>query len=75
MMINRKFSNQQQRGFTLVELMIGLLVGLVVVGGSLAMFVSTLNSSSSTLKMSKLNQDLTEYSFGYVRSDVVTKTI
>lgn len=47
-----------QKGFTLVELMIGLVVGLVVIGGSLAFFANTLNSSISTLKMVKLNQDM-----------------
>jgi prepilin peptidase dependent protein B len=59
MMINRKFSNRNQQGFTLVELMVGLAVGLIVIGGSLIMFLSTLQSSNHTLKMSKLNQDLT----------------
>jgi prepilin peptidase dependent protein B len=54
MMIRKK-----QQGFTLVELMVGLAVGLIVIGGSLAMFLSTLQSSNHTLKMSKLNQDLT----------------
>lgn len=59
MMINRKFSNRYQQGVTLVELMVGLVVGLIVIGGSLAMFLSTFQSSNHTLKMSKLNQDLT----------------
>jgi prepilin peptidase dependent protein B len=54
MMIRKK-----QQGFTLVELMVGLVVGLIVIGGSLAMFLSTLQSSNHTLKMSKLNQNLT----------------
>jgi prepilin-type N-terminal cleavage/methylation domain-containing protein len=54
MMIRKK-----QQGLTLVELMVGLVVGLIVIGGSLAMFLSTLQSSNHTLKMSKLNQDLT----------------
>lgn len=59
MMINRKLSNRNQQGVTLVELMVGLVVGLIVIGGSLAMFLSTLQSSNHTLTMSKLNQDLT----------------
>jgi prepilin peptidase dependent protein B len=59
MMINRKFSNRNQRGFTLVELMVGLVVGLIVIGGSLAIFLSSLSNSNYTLKMAKLNQDLT----------------
>jgi len=59
MMINRSFSTRNQQGITLVELMVGLVVGLIVIGGSLAIFLSTLQNSNHTLKMSKLNQDLT----------------
>lgn len=58
-MMNSRFINRDQRGFTLVELMVGLVVGIIVIGGSLAMFLATLQNSSHTLRASKLNQDLT----------------
>lgn len=45
-------------GFTLIELMIGAAVSLVVMAGVANVFVSTVKSSSETLKASKLNQDL-----------------
>jgi type IV pilus assembly protein PilW len=47
-----------QRGVTLVELLIGMAVGIVVVGGAIAMFTSSVRSSNDTLKSSKLNQEI-----------------
>lgn len=49
---------QRQRGFTLLELMIGLAVGLIVVSGVLVVYLSTVESSGSTLKSSRLNQEM-----------------
>lgn len=46
------------RGFTLIELMIGAVVSLVVMTGVANVFVGTVKSSSETLKASKLNQDM-----------------
>ena len=47
-----------QRGVTLVETMIAMLIGLVVIGGAITIYVSTVSSSTATLKSSKLNQEL-----------------
>ena len=47
-----------QAGVSLVELMIGLLVGVIVVAGALNVFVSSAKNSGDTLKLSALNQDL-----------------
>lgn len=49
---------QRQKGFTLLELMIGLAVGLIVVSGVLTVYLSTVESSGSTLKSSRLNSEM-----------------
>jgi prepilin-type N-terminal cleavage/methylation domain-containing protein len=48
----------QQRGFSLVELMIALTLGLVVMGGALSIVVSTLTTNTEALKITRLNQEL-----------------
>lgn len=45
-------------GFSLVELMISIVVGLIVIGGVLGVFVSAIKSHSDNLKMTRLNQEL-----------------
>lgn len=50
--------SNMQRGVTLVELLVGLAVGLIVIGGAIAMYVSSVRSSNDTLKSSKLNQQV-----------------
>ena len=56
--VNMKKINKKSSGFSLIELMVGILVGLIVIGGATSVFLSTVTSSASTLKMSKLNQEL-----------------
>ena len=48
----------KEAGFTLVELLVGLSVGLIVVGGSLTIYVNTAGSSATTIKSSALNQEM-----------------
>jgi len=48
----------KHKGFTLIELMISLLVGLVIVGATIKIYVSTVRSSSDTVKSARLNHDL-----------------
>jgi len=48
----------RQHGVTLVELLVGMVVGLIVVGGAIAMYTSSVRSSNDTLKSSKLNQEI-----------------
>ena len=50
--------NRKQWGLSLVELMVGILMGMIIISGATSVFISTLSSSSTTLKMSKLNQEL-----------------
>ncbi len=45
-------------GFSLVELMISIVVGLIVVAGVISIFSSAIKSHSDNLKMTRLNQEL-----------------
>jgi prepilin peptidase dependent protein B len=55
MMMNK---TQKQNGFTLIELMIAMLIGLIVVGATITIYIITIKGSSDTLKSARLNQDL-----------------
>lgn len=47
-----------QRGFTLVELLISVTIGLLITSATIFIYVSVAQSSTITLKASKLNQEL-----------------
>ncbi|MDO6385026.1 PilW family protein [Uliginosibacterium sp. 31-12] len=49
--------NRRQRGLTLVELMIALVLGLIVVGGSLAVFLSQRVSSTLSAQMADVQSE------------------
>ena len=51
-------SYHRVRGFSLIEMMIAVTVGLVVLAGVAQIFASTVNSSGDSLKMARVNQDL-----------------
>lgn len=51
-------SIHKQSGVSLIELMIGMLVGLIVVGGVATVYVATVQSSGQTLRSSRLNQEM-----------------
>ena len=51
-------TNRTQRGVTLIELMIGMLVGLIIVGGGVSVYVASIKANSDNLKLMRLNQDL-----------------
>lgn len=51
-------SPQKQTGLNLIELMIAMLLGLIVVGVTIGILVSAIKSSSDTIKMTRLNQEL-----------------
>src|SRR5699024_6114092 len=48
----------RQKGFTLVELMIALALGLIIIGGALSMVTSILATNISMLKITRLDQEL-----------------
>jgi prepilin peptidase dependent protein B len=47
-----------QGGFSLVELMVGVVVGLIIVSGVIAVYLTTTQGSSFTLRSIRLNQDM-----------------
>lgn len=47
-----------QRGLSVVELMIGMLLGLFLIGGALVMMMSNVNSSRTMLVEARINQDM-----------------
>jgi prepilin peptidase dependent protein B len=51
-------TRKQQTGLSLIELMIGLLVGLVIVAGGLSVFVTSVRGQADNIKLSRLNQDM-----------------
>ncbi len=46
------------KGFTLIEIMISLLLGLIVIGGALSIYISTIRSSTDITNSARLNYDL-----------------
>jgi len=55
-MLGPKF--QSQHGFTLIELMIGMLLGLIVTGIAISMYVSTLGITRQTNSTVRLSHEL-----------------
>lgn len=53
-------NTKQQRlaGFTLVELLVSVLIGLIILGAVLGIFVSMIKSDNENLKSIRLNQEL-----------------
>ncbi|MGJ0493012.1 PulJ/GspJ family protein [Methylobacter sp.] len=51
-------TRKQQTGISLIELMIGLLVGLIIVAGGLSVFVTSVRGQADNIKLSRLNQDM-----------------
>jgi type IV pilus assembly protein PilW len=48
----------RQRGLTFIEVLVGLAVGVIVIGGALVVYSSSVQSSSNTLRTSRLNQEV-----------------
>jgi len=48
----------KQTGFSIVELLVGTVVGLLVITGVMTVYLSAVKSSADTLKAAKLNQEL-----------------
>lgn len=51
-------SGERQAGFTLIELMIGMLVGLIVLSAVVYAFLATLRSSANILNSTRLNSEI-----------------
>ncbi|WP_288842081.1 PilW family protein [uncultured Deefgea sp.] len=48
----------KQIGFTLIEIMISLVLGLLITGGAFSYFLSTMKTSKALLSQSKLQQEI-----------------
>lgn len=57
-MLNLRSVRATQRGFSLVELMIALVAGLIVIGSVLAFTVSTIRAYDENIRSARLTQDL-----------------
>ncbi|GAA3547208.1 type IV pilin [Zobellella aerophila] len=51
-------SPNKHAGFSVVEMLVSLVAGLVVVAGGISLFASVIISGNTTLMLSRLNQDL-----------------
>jgi len=49
---------KKQSGYTLIEIMIALTLGLIVVGATISIYIATVGSSSGIIKSARLNHDL-----------------
>lgn len=49
---------KKQTGFTLIEIMIALVIGLIVVAATVSIYVATAKSSTDTIRAARLNHDL-----------------
>jgi prepilin peptidase dependent protein B len=49
---------RKQHGVTLVELLIGMLLGLLVAGAGMGLFLTSLQGQTDNIRLSRLNQDM-----------------
>lgn len=49
---------KKQFGFTLIEIMIAMLIGLIIVSATIGIYVSTVKGSTDTINSARLNHDL-----------------
>ncbi len=52
------YVNTRNRGFTLIELMVALVLGLVVIGGVMGVFMSTYQANAQNIKAVRLNEEM-----------------
>ena len=65
-MLGQPFASKRQSGVTLVELMIGLTLGLIVTGAAISLVASISQSNSETIRATRLTQELRSL------SDIIT---
>jgi len=51
-------NRKKQKGITLIELMISMMLGLIVIGGALSIYISTIRGSTDITNSARLNYDL-----------------
>ena len=55
---NKKTAIPNQQGFTLIEVLVAMALGLIIIGGAFSYFLSTLKTSKAMLSQSKLQQEI-----------------
>ncbi|MGL6039619.1 MAG: PilW family protein, partial [Deefgea sp.] len=56
--INQKAIPKHHQGFTLIEVLVAMTLGLIIIGGAFSYFLSTLKTSKVMLSQSKLQQEI-----------------
>jgi Tfp pilus assembly protein PilW len=56
--MSMKRTARSQMGLSLIELMVGIVVGMIVVGGVIAIYTTTVRGGTYVLRAAKLNQEL-----------------
>lgn len=49
--------NRRQRGMTLVELMIGITISMLVIAGTIAVYLTSVRGGGDTVRLARLNQE------------------
>jgi prepilin peptidase dependent protein B len=49
---------KQQQGLTLIEMMIAMVIGIIISGAVITIFISNIKLASDNMKMARLNQEL-----------------
>jgi prepilin-type N-terminal cleavage/methylation domain-containing protein len=56
--MNRSFAPSRVRGFSLIEMMVALAVGMIVVGGAVTLIVAISHANSETIQSTRINQEM-----------------
>jgi type IV pilus assembly protein PilW len=59
----------KQKGLTLIELMIAMVIGLLVVGVTITLFVTNVRSATENARMTRLNQEL-RMTMGFISDEL-----
>lgn len=54
----QRFNMKKQAGYTLIEIMIALLLGLIIVAATITIYITTIRGSTDTIRSARLNHDL-----------------
>jgi type IV pilus assembly protein PilW len=70
MNMSKSMGKFAQHGMSLIELMIGIVIGLIILAGVTNVWLTSIITSSDTLRQSKLNQELTTL-MGVMANDIM----
>lgn len=69
-MLKQKLARRRSaRGFSLIELMVALVIGLIVIGAVLALIMSIIRSNNETIQSTRLTQEL-RATMGVIATDL-----